>query len=385
MNAIKKICVVLVDRANYGRMKPVMEVIKNDNELSMDVICAGTMPLPRFGHASEIVKSEGFNVTGEIHMEVEGSIPVSMSKSIGMGIIEFSSEFNRLTPDLVLVIGDRYEALSAVIAASYMNISIAHIQGGEVSGSIDESCRHAITKFSHLHFPSTDRSAKYIVKMGEFKETVHNVGCPSGDYILRLKNDLTSEDIYGGLGKAINPQKKFILVIFHPVTTHGDQGNEALEILTALDKLQIPTLWLWPNIDSGSDKISSSIRSFRENINTDWLYLIKNLAPDVFQKALKMTSCAVGNSSSFIRDSTFSGTPVVLVGDRQIGRECGENLISCLPNSDEIEKTIVHQLNCGRYKRSSLYGDGNASIRVLEKIKSFRPNIQKIISYPFDK
>ena len=381
MNHIKNICVVLVDRANYGRMKPVMQAIKDDNDLILDVICAGTMVLPRFGQVEKIVQNEGFNVTSRIYMEVEGSNPTTMSKSIGMGIIEFSSEFDRLKPDLVLLIGDRYEALSATIAAGYMNLPIAHIQGGEVSGSIDESCRHAITKFSHLHFPSTKRSAEYIIRMGEPESNVHNVGCPSGDYIAKLEMDLTSNSFSGGLGNPIDPTKPFLLVIFHPVTTHGGQRNATEELLCALNELKMPVLWLWPNVDSGSDKISTAIRVFREKNDADWLYLIKNLEPDVFQKTLKMASCAVGNSSSFIRDSTFSGTPIVLVGDRQVGREHGDNLHAVLADSNEIVTSIRNQLSHGRYQNSTLYGKGNASKQIVEQIKLFKPNPQKIISY----
>ena len=160
---LKKVCVVLVDRANYGRMHPVMRAIDQDSELELLTVCAGTMLLERFGQAEKIVQADGFRVDGRVFLEVEGSIPATMAKSVGLGVIEFSTEFQRLKPDIVLLIGDRYEALAAAIAAAYMNIPLAHVQGGEVSGSIDESARHAITKFAHLHFPATERSADYIV------------------------------------------------------------------------------------------------------------------------------------------------------------------------------------------------------------------------------
>jgi UDP-hydrolysing UDP-N-acetyl-D-glucosamine 2-epimerase len=233
----KKILVVLVDRANYGRIKPVMAAIENDSELELEVLCTGTMLLPRFGKVVDIVESDGFNVVSKIYMEIEGSNTTTMSKSIGLGIVEFSTEYDRIKPDVVLLIGDRYEALAATISAAYMNLPIAHIQGGEVSGSIDESCRHAITKFSHLHFPSTDRSAEYIIRMGEKPDTVYNVGCPVGDYISTLPDDLSTDDFEGGLGAKIDPKKPFLLVIFHPVTTHAESLCEAEEILYALDEI----------------------------------------------------------------------------------------------------------------------------------------------------
>lgn len=377
----KRILVVLVDRANYGRMKPVMQAIQADTNLELDVLCAGTMLLSRFGKVVDIVERDGFNVCSRIYMEIEGSNPTTMSKSIGLGIVEFSSEYDRIKPDFVLMIGDRYEALAAVISAAYMNLPIAHIQGGEVSGSIDESCRHAITKFSHLHFPSTKRAAEYILKMGETSESVHYVGCPVGDYINALPNDLSSDDISGGLGLNIDTSKPYLLVIFHPVTTHTAVRCETEELLTALDKINMPTIWLWPNVDAGADRISSAIRSFRENNDAKWLYLVKNFQPEIFQKILKGANCAIGNSSSFIRDSTFSGTPVVLVGDRQVGRERGKNLVEADMNRESIFNNVKKQLEHGRYSGSDIYGDGNASSRIVEKLKSFQPKIQKTISY----
>tara|TARA_B110000908_G_C10250407_1_gene451632 strand:- start:1037 stop:2197 length:1161 start_codon:yes stop_codon:yes gene_type:complete len=381
---IKNILVVLVDRANYGRMKPVMNSLNEDDYLELGVMCSGTMMLPRFGEVVNIVEDDGFNVVSKIYLEIEGSNPVTMSKSIGLGIIEYTSEFNRLSPDLILLIGDRYEALGATISASYLNIPVAHIQGGEVSGSIDESCRHAITKFSHLHFPNTDRSRDYIIRMGEDPAIVHNVGCPSGDYIHSLPDDLKPKDLEEGLGNPINLKKPFLLVIFHPVTTRGGMRGDVEQLLEALDKINMQTIWLWPNIDAGADRISTAIRSFRERNKAEWLYLAKNFKPETYQKILKKTACAIGNSSSFIRDSSFSGTPVVLVGDRQVGRERDINVVESELESKKIYTNINNQLDNGKYRNGTLYGHGNASIEIKKVIKSFQPKIQKTIHYIYE-
>ena len=155
----RNVCVVLVDRANYGRLKPVLKAIAADPELNLSILASGTMVLSRFGKATQVVQEDGFAIDGEIYMELEGGTPETMAKSIGIGITECCNEFRRLKPDIVLLIGDRYEALSAAIAAAYMNLCLVHLQGGEVSGSIDESARHAITKFAHYHYPATARSA----------------------------------------------------------------------------------------------------------------------------------------------------------------------------------------------------------------------------------
>jgi UDP-hydrolysing UDP-N-acetyl-D-glucosamine 2-epimerase len=382
----RTICVVLVDRANYGRMHPVMRAIQNDSQLKLLTLCAGTMLLERFGQAENIVAKDGFNVDGRVFLEVEGSVPVTMAKSIGLGIIEFASEFQRLKPDVILLIGDRYEALAASVAAAYMNLPLAHIQGGEVSGSIDESARHAITKFAHLHFASTERAASYLRKMGECPEYVFNVGCPSGDYIRQLDTQLTSDMLEPvGVGAKIDINNPFFLVIFHPVTTEfGSQKSQAEQLIQALHELSHPAIWVWPNIDAGSDGISKALRVYREHHDATWLHLVKNLEPVIFQKLLKRATCAIGNSSSFIRDSTFSGTPVVLVGDRQVGREHGPNLMVCKPSKSAILRTIQAQVKVGRYPMTDLYGDGSASQRIVEQLRTFRPYVQKQLHYIFD-
>jgi UDP-hydrolysing UDP-N-acetyl-D-glucosamine 2-epimerase len=383
---IKNVCVVLVDRANYGRMHPVMRAIANDSDLNLITICAGTMLLERFGSAFKVVEADGFKIDGIVYLEVEGSTQLTMAKGIGLGIIEFASEFNRIKPDLVLLIGDRYEAFAAAIASSYMNIPVAHIQGGEVSGSIDESARHAISKLSHLHFPSTKRSMEYLLRMGECIDNVHNVGCPAGDYILNLDYKLPANYFeLHGVGCKIDLEEQYILVMFHPVTTTSDKKhNEVNELIAALECLRYPTIWIWPNIDAGSDEISKAIRVYRENHKPKWLHLIKNLEPIAFQTVLKTASCAIGNSSSFIRDSTFSGTPVVLLGNRQDGRECGENLISCNANKEDIIRAVKSQLKKGRYPISKLYGSGDASNKIVNIIKKFKPYSQKKLSYVND-
>ena len=379
----RKICVVLVDRANYGRLRPVMKAIHGDRALELQTICAGTTLLERFGQAEKVVACDGFTIDGRVFLEVEGSVPVTMAKSVGLGIIEFASEFQRLNPDIVLIIGDRYEALAATIAAAYMNFPVAHIQGGEISGSIDESARHAITKFAHLHLASTERAANYIRQMGEHPDYVFNVGCPSGDLIIPMDADLSPDTFQKlGVGGKIDVNNPFFLVIFHPITTDFEnQRNHAVQLINALHEIAHPTIWIWPNVDAGSDHISKALRIYREHNNASWLHLIKNLDPITYQRTLKRAACAIGNSSSFIRDSTFSGTPVVLVGDRQVGREHGVNLISCAAKAGNIVEAIRQQLKAGRYPPDKLYGKGDASEKIVRELKSFRPYNQKRLHY----
>jgi UDP-hydrolysing UDP-N-acetyl-D-glucosamine 2-epimerase len=379
----RKIAVIIVDRANYGRLKPVMTAIQEESSLEMQVVCGGSTVLERYGKAIDIIRDDGFPVHAEVYHELHGSNPITMAKCVGFSVIEFASEFQRLKPDLVLIIGDRYEALAAALAASYMNLCIAHIQGGEVSGSIDESARHCITKLAHYHFPSTRRSAEYLIRMGEKPDTVFGVGCPSGDIAHHLETRLPdSFFIERGVGGQINSQEPYLLVVFHPVTTHfGDESDETTHLLNALDYLKLPTVWLWPNIDAGSDNVSKRIRNYREHHDHAWLRLIKNFSPEDYLKVLANAACAVGNSSSFVRDASFLGTPVVLVGNRQNGREMAENVLPVEATQSDILVGLQSQLSHGRYPVSSLYGDGSAGKKIARLLTTIQPYRQKQLSY----
>ncbi|MDA3874524.1 MAG: UDP-N-acetylglucosamine 2-epimerase, partial [Kiritimatiellae bacterium] len=356
------------------------------NVLPLQVIFSGTMMLERFGKAMNQVIADGFPVDGQVYIELEGSVPATMAKTIGFGVIELTTELQRLQPDIVLLIGDRYEALAAAISSVYQNFTLAHIQGGEVSGSIDESARHAISKFAHYHFPATQRAAEYLVRMGEDPKTVFNVGCPVGDVILNLNEELPPSVFRSGVGAEIDVSKPYDLVIFHPVTTHcEEEWAEVNALLEALDTLRHPTVWLWPNIDAGADHISKGLRVYREkHPENQWLSLIKNLPPQHFHAALKKARLAIGNSSSFVRDTTFMGTPVVLVGNRQEGREAGANLLQVPCEREAIREGIRRQLARGRFEIDSLYGEGDAARKISGKLAEVPLYRQKRIHYIHD-
>ncbi len=379
----RKICTVLVDRANYGRLKPVMKSVVEHPDLELQVVASGTMVLERFGRTVDGLRRDGFKIDGEVHMELEGSKPSTMAKSVGLGIMEHVNELVRLQPDLLLIIGDRYEALSAVIAAAYMNIPIAHVQGGEVSGSIDESARHAISKFAQFHFPATQRAADYLVRMGERSDTILAIGCPSSDIARELDLNLKHDVLHShGSGATVDLDEPFMLVVFHPTTTEfGDEREQVSELLQALDKVKCQTVMLWPNIDAGSDQISKVIRLFRTEEDRPWLRIITNLTPEDYLRVLANTACAVGNSSSFVRDAGYFGTPVVLVGHRQDGREHDVHLTRSEIDADSIAETIRGQLEHGRYEASRLYGDGHVAERVAENLANLTPYVQKRIAF----
>jgi len=373
-----KICAVLVDRANYGRMKPVLEIMRDDADIGLTIVCTGTMLLDRFGKSIDLVKRDGFDVAEEIYIELEGSVPNTMAKSIGLAVIELSNVFQNQSPDFVLLIGDRSEALGAAIAAVYQNFCLIHIQGGEITGSIDESARHAITKFAHYHFPSTEQAKKNIIQMGEQEERVFAYGCPSADVVFDSIKKCSDIPINMGVGPDLDLSEKYLVVLFHPVTTEYRSSEEQMEeLLYAIKKLNIQTVLIWPNIDAGADGVSQAVRRFRENNSNIKLHAYKNLDPQVYIPLLNNASCAIGNSSSFIRDASFLGTPIVLVGSRQDGRERSDAVIRVDPSSNEIILKVKEQISHGKYECSDLYGAEGVSKKITERIKKLKKYSQK--------
>jgi UDP-hydrolysing UDP-N-acetyl-D-glucosamine 2-epimerase len=379
----KKVAVVLVNRANYGRLKPVMRALQRHGKVAMQVICAGSMLLDRFGRARDVVEADGFPISAEVYLEVEGSVGITMTKSTGLAVIEFASELQRLQPDFVLVIGDRYEAIAAAIAAVFLNSCLIHLQGGEVSGSIDESIRHAITKFAHYHFPATERAAGYIEAMGEDPSTIFALGCPSCDVVREAPLTVpvgTFEPL--GVGRSIDFSEPYLLVLFHPVTT--DQGTQEAQMQAVLDTvlwLGMQTVVLWPNIDAGADLVSQAIRRFREYHHDFCLHAYKNVPPEAYVPLLRSAACCIGNSSSFVRETSFLGTPVVLVGSRQDGREWSPSVVRVEPTRDEILAATEAQLRHGRYPTSALYGEGEVGEKIAAKIATLAPYSQKQLHY----
>jgi len=277
--------------------------------------------------------------------------------------------------------------LAAAIAAAFMNICIAHVQGGEVSGSIDESTRHAITKFAQFHFPSTRRSAEYLVRMGEDPDTILTIGCPSSDIARMLDPELSPDVVnISGSGSLIDVSKPFLLLVFHPTTTeYGEEHRQMEEILQALHNLKMQTILLWPNIDAGADHVSKAIRVFRDRTKPRWLRVLTNLSPENYLRILRKTSCAIGNSSSFVRDASYFGTPVVLIGSRQDGREVAEHVMPGLPDSEAVTAAVRKQLDHGHYSPSTLYGDGYVSEPIALALTQITPYVQKRLHYVQDR
>ena len=388
---IKKICFCILSRANYGSIKSLMVEVKKSKKFDIQLIVGASALTDRQGKCVDQIKKDGFKVDYNVEMNVSDDTPSSMVQSVGIGLLKLPEIFEKIKPDLVFIVGDRYEVMAAAIAATYMNIPLAHTMGGEVTGTIDESIRHSITKLAHLHFVSNADAYKRVLKLGEPKKNIFNVGCPRIDVVkeeITKKSNLEKLKKFinsNGVGDKINLNEKFLLLSQHPVTTEYEKAREQIDqTIKAIKQLDMQTIILWPNADAGSEEISRSFRLLREEnkLNLKKIRFFKNIPHSEYFNLLKICSCVVGNSSSPIREGAYIGVPAVDIGSRQNKRIKSNNVINVKNNFKEIKSATLKQIKNGKYKSSNIYGSGKTAIKIikiLEKIKEI--NVQKTISF----
>jgi UDP-hydrolysing UDP-N-acetyl-D-glucosamine 2-epimerase len=384
-NKTKKICVVVNSRANYARVKSLLtEIIKN-KKLKLILVLGASATLYRFGEVHNVIRKDRFKINEMLFSVVEGNDLIGMSKTTGLSIIELSNILKKQKPDLVVAVADRYENLSIAISASYMNIPVAHIQGGETTGSIDEKVRHAITKLSDIHFVSTKRAKDFVIRMGESKSKVFLTGCPSIDLIKNKDYSLSKNFLNRfGSGAPVYTNENYILVVQHPVTTEFKNADIQIEETIEAIKLfcknkNYKAIWLWPNIDAGSDTFSKKIRMFKDS-NPNFVRFIKNFTPEDYAKVMKNSKCVVGNSSSGIREASFLGVPSVNIGTRQSDRERGPNVRDVEYNKKKILKSISQQVG-KKFKKSFIYGSGDAGKKIGKILSKTNFTINKKLNY----
>jgi UDP-hydrolysing UDP-N-acetyl-D-glucosamine 2-epimerase len=335
----------------------------------------------------KLIEADGFEAHAKVHMLIEGETPTTMAKSTGLGLLELPTIFDQLKPDVVLTVGDRFETMATTLAAAYMNIPLAHTMGGEVSGTIDESIRHAVTKFSHIHFPASRDARDRIVRLGEPEDTVHMVGCPRIDLVaevLASKNDELDRHLFdAGVGPEFDLTRPFLLVSQHPVTTEFGTGEQQINAtLEAVMEVDMPAIVLWPNADAGSDHIARGMRKWRERGLGQKMHFFRNLPVHIYIKLMEHTACLLGNSSSGIREGAFIGTPVVNIGTRQSGRERGGNVIDAGYDRAEILRGLQAHIAHGKFPMDPVYGDGNAGTRIADILYGMGPiDVQKRITF----
>lgn len=383
---MRKVCVVVGSRANYSSIKSAMRAVAAHAQLELQLVVGASALLDRYGTVLDVIEQDGFEPDERVFMLIEGETPGTMAKSTGLGLLELPTAFDRLEPDLVITVGDRFETMATALAATYMNIPLAHTMGGEVSGNIDESIRHAVTKFAHIHFPASKAAGERIVRMGETPESVHVVGCPRMDLVaevLREPAENGLSDLFRfGVGGSFSLDEPFLIVSQHPVTSeYGDGERQITETLKAVQELGLPAVVLWPNADAGSEHVARGIRKLREHEDDSRLHFFKNLPASDYIKLMAKTACLVGNSSSAIREGSFIGTPAVNIGGRQAGRDRGSNVVDVDYDRAQIAGAIRAQVEHGPYGHEPIYGDGRAGKRIADVLAEVEVSIQKRIAY----
>lgn len=398
MSQQKKICVIVTSRADYGRVSAVLRALREHKNVTLQIVAcradffeylryqffygkvssaiktaswylwAGVTSLflgkhkrAEVGSIAPLLRKHGFEPDLNIPIFLPRRDEDAMLEASARAIREVGKALKKLRPDIVLIHGDRFELLPIAMSAAFLNIPIAHIEGGDVSGTIDESIRHAISKLSHIHFPVTEQSKERLLRMGENPESIYVSGMSAIDTLRELDTTLDSGFVSrngnGGLS-SFEVSEPFALVMYHPVTTRREKNNEdILSVLEAVSKLPIQKVIIAPNIDAGSMSI---IRGKWELAHTKGSQTVfyKNVPEEDFYRLLNNAKVAIGNSSSFLREAAYFGTPVVLVGDRQQGRERGHNVVEVPHDVETIVQTAQAQMEKGRYEPDLRFGSG---------------------------
>jgi UDP-hydrolysing UDP-N-acetyl-D-glucosamine 2-epimerase len=382
----RKIAVVITARPSYSRVKTVLKAIQEHPDLELQLVVAASALLDRYGSAVNYIEKDGFAIAAKVFNVLEGENLTAAAKTTGIGILELSTVFDNLKPDIVVTVADRFETMATAIAASYMNIPLAHIQGGEVTGNIDEKVRHAITKLADYHFVASANAKERVIKLGEDPAMVFNTGCPSIDLAKEVLHTKTLSfnpyEKYGGVGAQPNLAQGYLVVMQHPVTTEYQDSRKHIEAtLEAIHHLNIPTLWFWPNVDAGADGTSTGIRAFREKYQLPQVHFFKNMEGMDFLELLQHSSCLIGNSSVGIRECAYLGVPVVNIGSRQNRRDRGGNTTDVDYVQSEIETAIKNAINNGKTSSSNLYGEGNSGTKIAQLVAELPLQFHKTIMY----
>lgn len=381
---IRRVVFVITSFIHYSRSLLVLDELKKRKDVDLHIVIGGTALLSKYSskyaHILELLEESGFKNLYELHFNLEGDDHVVKAKTVGVGVVEFSTLFNSIKPDVLVVRGDRFEVLSAVIAAVNMNIVVAHIEGGDLSGTLDESVRHAITKLSHIHFTTNEMAKKRVLKMGEDPKYVFNFGSPDIEVAQKIASGNHKADFTKtGSGAKVDFESPFIMVMLHPVTTDDDStGILVKEVLSAVYKLDMQTVWFWPNFDAGAEKISHALRAFNDAVLGHKIHFMRYLPPKDFIWLLSRTVCLVGNSSAGVKECSYLGVPVVNIGTRQSGRLRAENLVDIYKvRAEDIKTAILKQVNHGKYPISKIYKGSDTALKIAKVVATIPLYIQK--------
>ena len=375
------VAAVVTSRSQYARVKTTLQALSEDSRIDFHLIVSGGALVHRFGDISDIIEAAGLEIDRKIHTLLEAGEPVTQAKTTGVALVEYATAFEEFDPDLMLTSGDRHETMASTLAASYLNIPVVHLEGGEITGSIDNKVRHATTKMADYHLVSTERSKQVVRQLGEAANRIYRTGCPSIDLAKQIiqegrdKYDPQSE--YGGVGNTVDVSQDYIIVQYHPLPTeYGSNYEKTQELIRAYEQLDVQAFWFWPNMDAGTDQVSKALREYREQQDPDGVRFFISLDPHDYLTLVKNAACMVGNSSVGIRECSYFGVPTVNIGQRQQSRERGPNVLDVTCDADEIAAGIKTQLLQGSYPQSTIYGDGNAAQKMTDTIAELDPELK---------
>jgi len=367
---VRTIGVVTVGRSDYGIYLPILRKIQGDPELTLHLIVAGTHLSPEFGLTVKAIEADGFEIAERVEMLLSSDTPEGIVKSMGLGVIGFAQSYARFCPDILLVLGDRFEMHAPAAAALPFKIAVAHIHGGEITqGAIDDALRHSITKLSHLHFVATEEYANRVMQMGEEPWRVVVSGAPSLDNLNSMKF-LSRQELETLLGFRLD--KDPLLVTYHPVTLEYERTEwQAGELLKALEVFDLPMIFTFPNADVSGQVILNMIKSFVKKYAR--AHLVENLGTQGYFSMMAFAAAMVGNSSSGIVEAASLKLPVVNIGTRQQGRIRGENVLDVGYSHAEIcaaiAKAVSPEFRAGLDDLVNPYGDGSAAEKIVKKLK----------------
>lgn len=374
---MKRIGIMTGTRAEYGLLKSLMQEINKDNDLELYLIVSGMHLSPEFGMTYQEIEEDGFEINAKVEMLLSSDSPAGISKSIGLGVIGFADEFQRADLDMLILLGDRYEALSAAICAMVMRIPIAHLHGGEVTeGAIDEGIRHSITKMSYLHFTSTEQYRNRVIQLGENPERVFYVGALGVENIKKI-NLMTKEELERSIHFEID--ENTVIVTYHPVTLENNTVEEQfLNLLEVLDRNpKIRMIFTKANADTNGRIVNELIDKYAAQ-NSERACAFVSLGQKRYLSALKYCRIVIGNSSSGIIEAPSFGKPIINIGDRQKGRICADSVINCGYTQQEIQQAMETALteefeNKARNCRNP-YEKENTAANIISVIKDYLLN-----------
>lgn len=367
---MRHVAILTEARSSYGYLRPIAKLIEDDAELRYSLIATNQHLLPDFGYSIEDIEADGLNVTDRIYMTLDGYTPATQTKSLGVLLLGLADAFVRLRPDLVLILGDRGDALMAAIAAAQMNIPVAHIQAGERSGNIDGITRHAITRFAHLHFASGPDAAERLRRMGEEDFRIHLTGAPQLDEL--VNGQLASPEEIAQRFQ-VDLEQPLLLVLQHPVTEEYGEGVEQMqETLEAVCELREQTVLIFPNTDAGSD----DLRLMIERYHRPFMRVERNVPRHVYGGLMRVASALVGNSSSALIEAPALRLPAVNVGERQRDRARAANVID-VPHDRRAIADALRQALSPEFRstlengfESPYWSDGKVSERIVEILRT---------------